>query len=117
MTFVYSVVIQTEEIESDDSLKVFMKKPMGLTPEAVLKRRQSDLALAPSSSPFPFMRKKSMTAHSSVIAIMNKSSLKTVASKPQGDPEINEETSSTPVRNVDKTNGVRKIVGELEKNN
>lgn len=116
MTFVFSIVIQTEEIESDDSLKVFMKKPMGLTPEAVLKSRQSDLALAPSSSPFP-MRKKSMTAHSSVIAIMNKSSLKTVASKPQGDPEINEETSSTPVRNVDKTNGVRKIVGELEKNN
>lgn len=64
------------------------------------------------------MRKKPMMAHSSVLAIhMNKSPLNTVASKPQSDPEIGKETSSTPVPNVDKTNGVRKIVGELEKDN
>lgn len=105
----YSIVIQTEEIESDDSLKSFIKKPIGLTAESVKKRRQSDFALTPSSE-FA-LRKKSMTVHSSVLAIMNKSPSKIVVSKSYGDPEIDKEISST---RDDKTNGIPKIVGKMD---
>lgn len=94
-----------------------MEKPTELTAKAVLKRRQSDFVYTPSTD--PLVRRKSMLAHSSVLAISNRSPI--FEPKSNGEPEIPKKICSTPARAaVDKTNKVRehlprKIVGELNK--
>lgn len=75
-------------------------------------RRRSDFALPPISN-FT-VRKKPMPVHSSVLAISNRSP-NIVLPMPNGEPEAATEIRSTPVRAVDKTNNVRKSVGELNK--
>lgn len=85
-----------------------MKKPIEPTAEAVQKNRHSDVVRIPTSE-FA-MRKRSMTIHSSKLAIMNKSPFVVVELNPQRQAESDKGTSSNA---ADKTSSVRKIVGKL----
>lgn len=102
-------------MESDDNSKA-VDKPSE-SAKAVKKRRQSDFAYTPSSD--PLVRRKSMLAHSSVLAISNRSPV--IETKSNGEQQIPKRICSTPIRaTVDKTSNVRehfprKIVGKLNK--
>lgn len=106
------IVLQFEEIESDDNLKEFMKKPIELAANAVKKRRQSDFA-STTSTEFA-VRKKTMPIHSSVLAISNRTPSAIVEPRTNGG---HKGICSTPARTaVDETNNVPKIgAGELKK--
>lgn len=103
-------VLLDDDVDSDDNLKEFSKKPIKLTAKKMEKRNISDL---PSPTLTDFLaRKKSRTVHASVLAIMQKSPHISPPTE-NGEPKIAEEIARRPSFAADGIKKVPKTVGKF----
>lgn len=104
-------VLQIDETGSGDNLNAFLKSPIAMTAKPVSNRRSSELASTSSND--ATARKKSMPAHSSLLAIRNKSP-KFMLPLANNEPKIAEDIRSSSASAVEKAKIVRTIFGKFD---